>query len=104
MSNPYIWSSRRRTLNQTLGNRLGILTSVLLAMVQFFRCQKSVFNLENNKLLCQGNFFVYHVTGPFTLELFFELCIFQGYIQNFERNWKSSICIKVNNFGKSVNL
>ena len=71
MSDPYIWSSRRRTLNQILGNRLGILTSVLLAMVHFFRCQKSVFNLENNKLLCQGNFFIYHVTGSIYSRIIF---------------------------------
>ena len=25
----------------------------------------------------------------------------QGYIQNFERNWKNSICIRVNNSPKS---
>ena len=28
----------------------------------------------------------------------------RGYIQNFERNWKNSICIRVNNFAKSVNF
>ena len=27
----------------------------------FFRCQKSTFNLENNKCTCQRNFFGYHV-------------------------------------------
>ena len=31
-----------------------------------------------------------------TPELFFELCLYQGYIQNFERNWKNCICIRVN--------
>ena len=30
--------------------------------------------------------------------------MFQGYKQNFERNWKNLICIRVNNFGKSVNF
>ena len=28
----------------------------------------------------------------------------QGYIQNFERNWKDSICIRVKNFAKPVNF
>ena len=43
-------------LPKILGNRLGILTSVLIAMDYFFRCQKSTFNLQNNKCICQGNF------------------------------------------------
>ena len=33
-----------------------------------------------------------------TPELFFELCVSQGYIRNFEKNWKNSICIRVKNF------
>ena len=36
---------------------VGILTSVMIAMDYFFRCQKSTVNLENNKRLCQGIFF-----------------------------------------------
>ena len=40
----------------------------------------------------------------FTPELFLGLCISQGYIQNLGRNWKNSICIRVNNFAKSVNF
>ena len=55
-------------------------------------------------MLCQGNYFVYHVTGSTYSELFLELCISQGYLQNFERNWKNSISIRVKNFGKSVNF
>ena len=31
------------------GNRLSILTTVLIVIDYFFRCQKSTFNLENNK-------------------------------------------------------
>ena len=46
-----------------LDNRLGILTSVLIAMDYFFWNQKCTFNLENNKCISQRNFFVYHVTG-----------------------------------------
>ena len=45
---------------EILGNRVGILTSVLIAMDYFFRRQKSTFNLENN---IKQIFFVYHVTG-----------------------------------------
>ena len=33
-----------------------------------------------------------------TAELFSKLCIPQRYVQNFERNWKNSVCIGVNNF------
>ena len=32
-----------------LGNRLGLLTSIVIGMDYFFRCQKRIFNLENNK-------------------------------------------------------
>ena len=39
-----------------------------------------------------------------TPELFFELCTSQRHIQNFESNWKYSICIRVNNFAKSVHF
>ena len=46
---------------KTFGNRLGIFTSVLIAMEYFVRRQKSTFNLENKKCICQGNFFVSHV-------------------------------------------
>ena len=35
--------------SKTLSSRLGILTLALIAMSYFFRCQKSNFNLENNK-------------------------------------------------------
>ena len=50
------------------------------------------------------NFFVDHVTGSISSELFSYLCVSQGYIQNFERDPKNSICIGVNNFGKSVKI
>ena len=39
-----------------------------------------------------------------TPELFLKLGMSQGYTQNFEKNCKSSICIRVNNFDKSVNF
>ena len=44
-----------------IGNRLGILTSVLIANDYFSRCQKSTFNLENNTRMSM-KLFVYHVT------------------------------------------
>ena len=71
-------------------------------MNYFLRCQESTFNFKNNKCICQGNCFVYHITG--STYLFFDLCISQGFMQNFERNWKNSICIRVNNFAISVNF
>ena len=49
-------------------------------------------------------FFVYTSLDLLTPELFFELCISQGYRQNFERNWKNSIRIRVSNLAKSVNF
>ena len=46
------------------GSRVGILTSVLVAIDFFLGVRKvATFNLENNKCICQGNFLVYHVTG-----------------------------------------
>ena len=39
-----------------------------------------------------------------TPELLFEQCIYQEHIQNIERDWKNSVCIKANYFAKSVNF
>ena len=51
------------------------------------------------------NFICLHVTGPTYSRIVFRACISQRYIQrNFKRNWKNSICIRVNNFAKSVNF
>ena len=44
-------------------SRVGILTSALIAMGYFFRCQKSTFDLESNKCICHGNLFVNGGTG-----------------------------------------
>ena len=46
------------------------LTLVLIAMDYFFRRQKSTFNLENNKCIYEGNFFVYNATDQLTPEFF----------------------------------
>ena len=49
-------------------------------MDYFFRCQKSTFNLENNKCICQGNCFVYHVSGStFSGIIFRVMCISSMY-------------------------
>ena len=62
--------------------KVGILTTVFIAMDYFFGCQKSIFNLENNKGICQGSFFAYHVTEfTYSTYLHFSSCISQGYIQ-----------------------
>ena len=58
-------------LPKIFGSRLDILTSALIAMDYFSRCQKSIFNLENNKRICEGNSIIY------TAELFSEPCISQ---------------------------
>ena len=39
---------------------------------------------------------------PELFSYFQDIYISQGYIQNFERNLKNSICIKVNNFATPV--
>ena len=72
-------------------------------MDYLFRCLKRTLNLENNKCLYQGNFFVYHVTESAYSKIILQANIFQGYMQNFERNWKNPVCIRVTNFAKSVN-
>ena len=73
-------------------------------MDYLFRCLKRTLNLENNKCIYQGNFFVYHVTESAYSKIILQANIFQGYMQNFERNWKNPICIRVTNFAKSVNF
>ena len=49
-------------------------------------------------------FFLKHNWIYLPQNYFFELCLSQGYIQNFERNLKNLICIRVNNFDKSINF
>ena len=79
-------------------------------MHYIFRCQKSTFNLENNKCVCQGNCFAYHVTGS---RIFYTRILLQNYFPSYaylkdiyktEKNWKKSSCIRVNYFAKSVNF
>ena len=45
-------------------------------MYYFFGCQKSTFNLENNKCICQVNFFVYQITGS----TFSTYLLFSSYV------------------------
>ena len=47
-------------------------------------------------------FFVDHLTESAYSRIISKLCISQEYIQNFEKNWKNSVLIRVNNFAKSV--
>ena len=94
------WYSQLTEVSERADERLGILISVLIVMDYFFRCHKSASNLEKNKCIFQGNFFIYTLLDPLTPELFLELR--NRYIQNFERNWKKSFFIRANNFAKSV--
>ena len=57
-----------------------MLTSVLTAKDYFFRCQKSIFNLEN-KCIPQETFFVYTSQDLLTPDLIFELRTSQLHIQ-----------------------
>ena len=52
-------------------------------MDYFFRCQKSTLNLENNKCICQGIFFVYHVTGST-----YKRIILQVYLEDIYKTLK----------------
>ena len=45
-------------------------------MYFFFGCQKNTFNLENNKCICQVNFFVYQITGS----TFSTYLLFSSYV------------------------
>ena len=70
-------------------------------MDYFFRCQKSTFNLE---VIDKEFFLLTSQLDLLTSELFFELCISQRFIQKFERNWRNSVCIRVNKFVEFVNF
>ena len=77
-------------------------------MIKKVKCQKSNFNLENNKCICQENLFIYQVTRSTYSIIIFSiifLCEFKGYIYIYETlNRIGEICIRVNNFEKLVNL
>ena len=52
-------------------------------MIKKVKCQKSNFNLENNKCICQENLFIYQVTRSTYSIIIFSiifLCEFKGYI------------------------
>ena len=68
----------------------------------FSNFKESIFNLDKNKSICHRKRFVHpeEVTGS-NLELFLGLHISQRFVQIFERYWKNSVCIRVNNFAKS---
>ena len=57
-------------------NKEGIFTSVLIVIDYFFGYQRSTFNLENNKCICQGSFFVYNVTGSTYSRFFFSSYVY----------------------------
>ena len=44
-----------------LGNRLGVLTSVFIAIDYFFRCHKSTFNLKNHKCIFKDFFLLLRI-------------------------------------------
>ena len=88
-----------------LGNRLGLLTSVLIAMDHFFRCQESTSNFENKKFICQGNFFVYDITRSTCSRIIFRaLYISRLYAKLWKKLEKSNLYHRVNNFAWSVNF
>ena len=86
-----------------LGNRIGLLTSVLIAMDYFFRSHKSTFNLENKKCICQENLFVYHVSGfTYSRIIFRDKCI-SGAHTKLWKELEKLICFRVPSFTKSLN-
>ena len=88
------------------GNKLVILTKILILRDYFLICQRSTFNLENNKSLCEGYFPIQLVTESTCSKIIFQNnpCISQRHIQNFERNCEKSNSIRVDNFAKSINF
>ena len=77
-----------------LGSRLCILTSVLIAIDYFFRCQRSTVNLENKKYICQGMFFCLPlITGStYSRIIFRTMNISSTYIKNV---WKEVVQEKI---------
>ena len=47
--------------------------------------------------MCYGNLPKYFI-------IVFRLCISQISVENFDRRWTNSVCIKANNFAKSANF
>ena len=88
-----------------LGNRAGILASVLIVINCFFRCQKSTSNLEMANA-CYGNFFVYHVTGStiYLLQNSFSSYVSLKDIYKTLTELEKWIWMGINNFVKSVLL
>ena len=59
-------------------------------MIKKVKCQKSNFNLENNKCICQENLFIYQVTRSTYSIIIFSiifLCEFKGYIYIYTKLW-----------------
>ena len=54
-----------------LGNKLCILTKILILMDYFLKYQRSTFNLENNKSMCQRYFPIQLTTGSICCENIF---------------------------------
>ena len=54
-----------------MGNTLCILAKTLILMDYFLKYQRSTFNLENNKSLCQGYFPIQLTTGSICCENIF---------------------------------
>ena len=83
-----------------LGNRLGILTQILISMNYyiFFLYFREVPSIQKKiKALVKENFWFtsYKLPDLLTVEMFFKLCIPKTYVHNLERNWKNSVCIGV---------
>ena len=84
-----------------LGNRLGIFTLLLTVMDCLFRCQKIIFNLENNKCIWQGTIPRYWI---YLLQNYFSGNVILKDKYKFEMYRKNSICIRFNKFAKFVNF
>ena len=99
-------SCRRRTLTQNTWqysryfnfdfNNDGLFFGMSKKYLQFRKQQ-----MHMSRKICCLPFVWLDLLTP---ELFFELCMSQGYIQNFQGNWKNSVCIRAINFAKSVNF
>ena len=89
-------------LPKIFGNRLDILTQILMAnRFYIYIFQRSTFNLEKKQKHWIRKIFdstPYKKPDLLTAELFFRLIISQRYVHNLETNWKNFLCIGVKNF------
>ena len=85
-------------------NRLSTTTQIFIAIDYLIMMSEKYLYFRKRKKYLARTFFPTPIFFSCNLENFFELYVFQKYVQKLERNWNNSGCIKVDNFLKSVNF